>query len=124
MRYLLEKRDRVCATVCLLAMLVLIGGSAVGTGHARSADSLMGLGRHLSQECTSCHRIDGVDNGIPSIIGLDPEYLAKTLNLYRNGGRANPVMVSVAQSLDDEQVKALSLYFSSLTRPKPAKAKQ
>ena len=31
----------------------------------------IGYGRHLSAECTSCHRIDGVDNCIPSITGWD-----------------------------------------------------
>ena len=29
----------------------------------------MSYGRHLAQECTSCHRLDGIDNGIPSIAG-------------------------------------------------------
>ncbi|NJO22136.1 MAG: hypothetical protein HC868_03335 [Sphingomonadales bacterium] len=34
---------------------------------------LMAYGRHLARECTSCHRIDGIDNGIPSIVGLPPD---------------------------------------------------
>jgi cytochrome c553 len=36
--------------------------------------------------------------------------------------RTNEVMVSVAQSLDDEQVQALAHYFHSLPKPKPAAA--
>jgi cytochrome c553 len=76
------------------------------------------LGRHLAQECTTCHRIDGADNGIPSIVGQDPDYFAETFGYYRSGARTNPVMMSVAQSLDDAQVKALAAYYASL--PKPA----
>ena len=44
--------------------------------------------------------MDGLDNGIPSILGWDADLFAKTLEFYRTGERANPVMVSVAQSLD------------------------
>ena len=80
-------------------------------------------GRHLAQECTGCHRIDGVDNGIPSIVGWDPERFLTTLRFYQAGARTNPVMVSVAKSLDDEQIQALAAYYGSL--PKPAsKAKK
>lgn len=96
--------------------------AAAGAGQAKSTDYLMRLGQHLSQECTSCHRIDGTDNGIPSIVGLEPDYFATTLGFYRNGERNNPAMVSVAQSLDDEQIKALSLYFGSLAKPQPTAA--
>ena len=39
----------------------------LGVSLAASADDakLKSYGRHLAQECTGCHRIDGVDNGIP-----------------------------------------------------------
>ncbi len=94
---------------------------AAVSGSARADDRLLSLGRHLAQECTSCHRIDGVDNGIPSIVGGDAAHFAETLGYYRDGRRNNPAMVSVAQSLDDEQIKALALYFSSLPKPPLAK---
>ena len=72
-------------------------------------------GRHLAQECTGCHRIDGTDNGIPSIIGWEADRFAQTLEFYRTGERTNPVMVSVAKSLDDEPSPARSpLYYASL----------
>lgn len=80
---------------------------------------LMSYGRHLSGECSSCHRIDGVDNGIPSITGWPVDDFIATMMFYRNGARPNPAMVSVAKSLDDDQMKALATYYNSL--PKPAK---
>jgi cytochrome c len=76
-------------------------------------------GRHLAQECTSCHRIDGVDNGIPSITGWDTEQFVATLRFYRTGARSNPVMVSVAGSLDEEQMQALAAYYGSLPKLAP-----
>jgi cytochrome c553 len=78
---------------------------------------LRAYGRHLAQECTSCHRIDGAHRGIPSIIGLNADQFAATMKFYQTGARSNPVMVSVAKSLDDQQVRALALYFASLAKP-------
>ena len=75
-------------------------------------------GRHLAQECTACHRIDGTDNGIPSIVGQDPAYFAETIGFYKTGARTTQVMVSVAQSLDDGQVAALAAYYASLPKAK------
>ena len=79
---------------------------------------LQAYGRHLAQECTSCHRLDGVDNGIPSIVGWDVAGFAETLRYYTDGSRTNPAMASVAGSLDAEQVAALAAYFASLPKPK------
>ena len=62
---------------------------------------LRSYGRHLAQECTGCHRIDGVDNGIPSIVAWDRERFVDDPQFYQAGDRTNPVMVSVAKSLDD-----------------------
>lgn len=80
-------------------------------------------GKHLAQECTGCHRIDGIDNGIPSIIGWQQETFVATVGFYKRGERNNPVMVSVAGSLDEKQVTALAAYFASLPKP-PAKGKK
>ena len=109
-----------------LYILSAFGGSALfalvdGVAHA-SDPKLLSYGRHLSSECSSCHRIDGVDNGIPSITGWDSETFVATLNFYREGARPNPAMVSVAQSLDEQQMQALAAYYGSL--PKPAARKK
>jgi cytochrome c len=97
-----------------------LGCVAVGSAVlADNADKVMSYGRHLAQECTGCHRTDGVDNGIPSIVGWDADQFARTIAFYRTGERTNPVMVSVVSSLDPEQVRALAAYYASL--PKPAK---
>ena len=85
---------------------------------------LLAFGRHLSGECSGCHRIDGVDNGIPSITGWDPATFIATLIFYRNGERTNPAMVSVAQSLEEPEYRALAAYYGSLSKPSTAARKK
>ena len=105
------------ARMVALAAFVSLGATSMS---ALSDDAKReAYGRHLARECTSCHRIDGVDNAIPSIVGWPTDTFAATLKFYRDGTRTNPVMMSVASSLGDEQVQALAAYFAAL--PKPAK---
>jgi cytochrome c len=60
---------------------------------------ILALGRHLARDCSSCHRADGVERGIPKITGLSAQQFTAALDAYRNGGRSNPVMGSVAKTL-------------------------
>ena len=82
------------------------------------ADNVQSLsyGRHLAGECTACHRIDGLDNGIPAITGWTADTFTTTMDFYRSGARTNQVMVSVARSLDDAQIQALAAYWGSLPK--------
>jgi cytochrome c553 len=93
----------------------------VGPGAARD-EKLRAYGKHLAQECTGCHRLDGVDNGIPPIVGWQAEVFIATVRFYQAGKRTNPVMVSVATSLNEKQVEALATYFGSLPKPPPKAA--
>ena len=45
--------------------------------------------------------------GIPPIIGVDVDSFVATMKSYQSGACPNPAMVSVAKSLDDEQLRAL-----------------
>ena len=101
---------------------VAVHACAFGTSAIAADDRTRAYGRHLAQECTSCHRLDGVDNGIPAITGWDAATFLATMAFYRNGARSNPAMVSVARSLDDGQLAALAAYYASLTKPAPAAA--
>jgi cytochrome c553 len=111
-------RSRLAAAVAaLLAPL----GAAEPLG---AEENLKALGRQLAQECAPCHRLDGLDAGIPSIVGLEPDYFVETMSLYKNGQRNNPAMVSVAQSLDDRQIRALALYLGALPKPEPSRGSE
>lgn len=93
--------------------LTLVAAPAARTFAADDA-KLLAYGKHLSAECSGCHRVDGVDNGIPSITGWAPIDFIATVGFFKDGSRPNPAMISVARSLDDEQIKALATYYGSL----------
>ncbi|HRY06828.1 MAG TPA: hypothetical protein P5114_06880 [Hyphomicrobiaceae bacterium] len=102
--------------------LVALGISACtlpSVASAQTADAnVLAYGEHLSGECTTCHRIDGTDNGIPPIIGWPIDTFFAVMTSYKQGERTNQAMISVAQSLDEDQINALGAYFSRL-KPKP-----
>jgi cytochrome c553 len=105
-------RSAIFAT--LLAVL------AAASGAAEESGSLQVYGRHLAQECRACHDADagqGKESGIPAIAGKPAAELTDLLHAFREGRRTNPVMVSVARSLDERQIAALAAYFASLPRP-------
>jgi len=95
----------VMATSALTMAIAAMGGDL---------EELKAYGRHLAGECTSCHRLDGAPSAIPSILGKTPDEFIALLKAYRDGRKTNQVMISVAKSLDDEQMAALAAYFGSL----------
>lgn len=98
-----------------------IATAMAGSG-AVKADEVLDYGQYLSGECTTCHRLDGVDSGIPNIVGMDKETFMVVMKAYQTGDLTNQAMVSVAKSLEDDQLKALAAYFSSLKPKKAEKA--
>lgn len=118
------------------ATLLTLPIFAVMAAAETDQQKLVRYGEQLAQECVTCHRRDGKDDGIPSIIYLSEEEFVTALNLYKTGQRRNKVMVSVAASLDETQMRALAAYLTSLgkapanappvppnpPRPKPALA--
>jgi cytochrome subunit of sulfide dehydrogenase len=98
------------------AIVLAFGLSAVAA--AEDPGRLAAYGRHLAQECTACHRSESAEGAIPSLAGRPAAELAALLADFRQGRKTNPIMVSVAKSLDEKETAALALYFSSL--PKPA----
>jgi cytochrome c553 len=105
---------RICFFLLGAAIILTCLGSTCG---AADEAKLKAYGEHLSRECTTCHRLDGTDNGIPSIVGWDDDQFTTTLRFYQQGLRDNPAMVSVAKSLDEEQLRALAIYFASIKPP-------
>jgi cytochrome c553 len=107
----------------ILPLLAFALDAAVAR-ESRAADEarLQAYGRHLSQQCTACHRLDGVRiAGIPSIVGWPTDQFVAALKSYKSGERKNPVMISVTELLGEEEIKALATHFGAL--PTPAKTK-
>lgn len=108
---MMDRRVRLAAVCASTAVgLMTFGTSALADDNAR----LRAYGKRLSPQCTNCHQVDGPDNGIPSIAGWPAEDFIFVLKAYRDGGRIDPAMAGAAHRLDENQMKALASYFSSL----------
>lgn len=71
-------------------------------------------GEYLASECTTCHRADGGNDGIPSITGWPKDIFATAMHAYREKHRENPVMQMVSGRLSNEEIAALAAYFNGL----------
>lgn len=90
---------------------------------ASTAQTLTSQGNgHGAPACQSCHGADGggqATAGFPRLAGLDAAYLAKQLDDYAKGSRANPVMQPIARSLSADERQAVATYYSRLPVPAP-----
>ena len=68
-------------------------------------------GAYLASECTTCHRPDGADEGIPSIVGWPVEDFVITLQAYKRGKRRHQAMQTIAKRLSDQEIASLAVYF-------------
>jgi cytochrome c len=71
-------------------------------------------GEYLASECLTCHRRDGSDQGIPSIVKWHPEDFVVAMHAYKRKLRPHPVMQMMAGRLSDEEIAALAAYFAAL----------
>lgn len=112
----------IMATIVAASLVLGLVTVAVSRAQTAPPDSkVLAYGKHLASECSGCHRLDGTDNGIPSITGLDLEEFKTTMKFYQSGERNNPAMVSVAQSLDEQQISALAAFYGALPKAKRAR---
>ncbi len=71
-------------------------------------------GQYLASECSTCHQIDGDDEGIPSITGWPEEDFVVAMHAYKIQLRPHPVMQMMAGRLTDEEIAALAAYYAKL----------
>ena len=64
--------------------------------------------------CAACHTADGnsVIPTFPRLAGQQRDYLYHALKAHKNGQRKNPIMLGIVQTLTEEDMKALALYYS------------
>jgi cytochrome c553 len=70
--------------------------------------------------CAGCHGDRGTGSeavGAPRLAGMNPDYLAHALSMFKDGTRASVVMQPVAQSLSDDDMHALATYYSAQHPP-------
>lgn len=93
-------------TILFSAIMLLVSKPATAADPA--------YGEYLSSECITCHRRDGQNQGIPSIVGLAPVQFIAALRAYKSKDRSNPIMQTVAGRLSDDDMAALAAFYSSL----------
>ena len=66
--------------------------------------------------CQACHGANGnsTNPDWPSLAGIGADYIAEQLQNFKQGKRANPVMMPNAMSLSDDDMASLGAYFDSL----------
>ena len=79
---------------------------------ARASD--IAFGEYLSSECVTCHRKDGQDKGIPSIVGWPTDQFIVVMQSYKAKDRPNQIMQTIAARLSDTELAALAAYYTSL----------
>ena len=70
-------------------------------------------GGQLAAVCASCHRLDGGEKGIPSIIGLGEDRLTRAMLAYRLGERSSHIMRAIALSLSDEEIATVARFLAA-----------
>jgi cytochrome c553 len=105
------------ATPPTAARSTMVAAAPAGSAQEKSEQQLVNYARHLVRECTTCHSLYGHDQGIPLMIGLPKDRFLDTMRLYKEGRRDNGAMISVAQTLNDEQMLALALYLGRIKPP-------
>ena len=66
-----------------------------------------------SAVCLACHGLNGYSpiSANPNIAGMPSEYIAKQLELYKSGKRANAIMQGMSANLTPDDMKALGDYY-------------
>lgn len=70
------------------------------------------------QACVDCHGAEGnapIDPSYPKLAGQYGDYIAHSLQGYRDGKREHALMSSQATDLTDQQIADLGAYFGSRT---------
>jgi cytochrome c553 len=103
-------------TRLIVTLLLAIGPIALIISSSPAAENNQGA--QLAAMCAACHRLDGMDKGIPAIIGLDEKKFADAMAEFKSGKRKSQIMSVVAHSLSDEEIADLAHYLA--TRQKGA----
>jgi cytochrome c553 len=98
---------RLRQTVLFIAtgMLVLAANRGMAKDDSRCAQ--------LAAICASCHRLDGHDKGIPSIVGLNQKEFVDVMAAFKSGQRSSQIMHAIALSLSDGEIDALAAYLAA-----------
>lgn len=96
---------RIC--ICITVLSAAIAQADAPTGDVE-------LGAYLSAECVTCHQANVETDGIPQIVGLEPQVFMDAMLAYKTNQREHPVMQMMASRLSEDDIAALAAYFGTL----------
>ena len=81
----------------------------------------VGAGKAAAAGCAGCHGEAGITRtpGMPSLVGLDPKYVAASINAYKSGQRKHDMMKTLVSALSDADTNNIALFYAL---QKPGKA--
>ena len=86
-------------------------------GHVDAGEQLAhAKGKATGQSCVDCHGEEGnapIDASYPKLGGQYYDYIAHSLQQYRDGNREHALMSQQAKDLTDQQIADLAAYFGS-----------
>jgi cytochrome subunit of sulfide dehydrogenase len=97
-------------------LVLAIAASPILLGASARVAAANDQGGQLAAVCASCHRLDGGEKGIPSIIGLGEDRLTRAMLEYRLGERSSHIMRAIALSLSDEEIAAVARFLAAQGR--------
>ena len=97
------------------ALCMLVAGSATAAEAKPAFKPDLVKGQALAATCLACHTADG-SRGTPAnpiLQGQHPEYLVKQLTEFKSGKRKNAVMMGMAATLSDEDMRHVSAFYAN-----------
>lgn len=107
----------------LLAVSASAGAAEVAKPATKAAPDLA-KGQAISTICIACHTTDGTRGSPtnPILQAQHPEYLIKQLAEFKAGKRVNPIMMSIAAALTEDDMRNVAAFYAGKTA-KPGFAK-
>lgn len=101
-------------TACALAVGITTAITTTSADDKKAKKEQIEFGQYLSSSCVTCHKLDGKDTGIPSIIGWDEESFVEVLLSFKTKERENKAMQTVAATLSKTDMAALAAYYATI----------
>jgi cytochrome c553 len=99
--------------------LICVSGTFLATHAVADAliDGSADAGKNKAITCGACHGADGnsVNPAWPSIAGQHAQYIAESLQSYKDGTRSDVLMSGMSMILDEQDMRDLGAYFSIQT---------
>ena len=82
-------------------------------GPATAGDAKAGQAK--AGGCAACHSVDGnsTDAQYPKLAGQHERYIQRMLTQFHSGGRDNPIMMGMAGSLNQQDMRDIGAYFAT-----------